>query len=93
MFTLVSDRSKYFRIKCVATRAEIEKELGCPVFGEIFTGGIVELGERMRTIRTGPHDTYKTISQRLKIDEEELKKANNFKPLYPSCRLFIPCKK
>lgn len=92
MFTLVSDRSKYFRVRRSMSAAEIEAVLGFPVFGEVFTGRIIEMREKMTVYTVRPAESYSSISKRTGIAEEELKEINNHKPLYPSCRLFVPCK-
>ena len=47
MFTLVADKSKYFRVKDGQSREEIEAELRIPA-GEIYAGKIIERGEPMQ---------------------------------------------
>lgn len=93
MFTLVSDRSKYFRVKRGESAARIEKELSFPLSGEVFAGRIIEVKEPMTVYTVKPAESYAVISEKTGTAEEELKKINNFKPLYPSCKLFVPCKK
>ena len=44
MFTLVTDRSKYFRVKRGQTQKETEEVLGAP-FKVFFDGAIIELGK------------------------------------------------
>lgn len=92
MFTLVTDRSKYFRVRRGLTKREAEDALSVP-FKVFFDGAIVELGEKMTVYVCLPMESYKSLSLKFGVPEEELKKANFYKPVYPSCKLFVPCKK
>lgn len=91
MFTLVTDRSRYFRVRRGVTAEQIENEFSSPVRGGVFAGRIVKIKERplgRYTVRVG--DTYKTVALKLGSDEEELRNLNGSKPLYPTCKLFVP---
>ena len=46
MFTLVTDRSKYFRVKRGQCAKEIENVFDFPVNGRAFSGAIVVIGEK-----------------------------------------------
>ena len=93
MFTLVTDRSKYFRVKTGQSAAEIESTLNTPVTGTAFAGKIIPVGENnLRRYVAEVGDTYRTIALKFGADEEQLKKVNDFKPVYPTCKVFVPCK-
>ena len=92
MFTLVTDRSKYFRVKRGQTKAEVETALCVPV-KNFFCGAIAEVGEKMEIYTCQPLENYLTLSRKFGVSVEELKEANFSKPVYPSCKLFVPCKK
>lgn len=92
MFTLVTDKSKYFRVKDGQSREEVEAALRVPV-GETFAGKIIERGEPMEIYVVKPLENYRTIARKLGVSEEELETVNAHKPVYPTCRLFVPYKK
>ena len=92
MFTLVTDRSKYFRVKRGQTKAEVEAALCVPLKNS-FNGAIAEVGEKMQVYTCRPLESYLSLSRKFGIPVEELKEANFSKPVYPSCKLFVPCKK
>lgn len=92
MFTLITDKSKYFRVKRGQTAAAIEKTLSVPVLGQTFSGRIIIIGnENLIPYTAEVGDTYRTIALKFGTDETELKKINGFKPVYPTCKLFVPC--
>lgn len=91
MFTLVSDRSRYFRVKRGQSAAEIEAQLKTPVNGAAFAGRILKVADgdfKLYSAKVG--DTYRTVALKFNADEEELKKINGLKPVYPTCKLFVP---
>lgn len=90
MFTLTMQKSGYFRVKEGQTAEEIEKVLRVPVSGEVFSGRIIVLkgNYALHTARAG--EGYKSIALRYGADEEELKRANSFKIIYPTCRVLVP---
>ena len=93
MFTLVTDRSKYFRVKRGQSAEEVESELKTPVQGAVFAGRIIEVADgNFERYAAQVGDTYRTIALKFGADEEELKKTNGFRPVYPTCKLFVPCK-
>ena len=93
MFTLVTDRSKYFRVKRGQTAEEVSKVLKTPVSGGVFAGRIIEVycGELVK-YSAAVGDTYSSVALKFGTDEERLKKINAYKPVYPTCKLFVPCK-
>ncbi len=92
MFTLVTDRSKYFRVKRGQTKAEVETVLRTPI-KNFFYGAIAEVGEEMEIYVCQPLESYNSLSLKFGVPAEELKRINFSKPVYPSCKLFVPCKK
>ena len=92
MFTLVTDRSKYFRVKRGQTKAEVESVLRTPI-KNFFCGAIAETGEEVEHYICRPMESYQSISSKCGISVEELKRINFSRPVYPSCKLFVPCKK
>ena len=93
MFTLVTDRSKYFRVKRGQSAGEIEKVLKTPVSGALFEGRIIVVRDENLTVYTAAvGDTYRTVALKFGADERQLKEINGSKPVYPTCKLFVPCK-
>lgn len=91
MFTLVTDKSKYFRVKRGQSAAEIEKVFKCPVPGKVFAGAVIRLTEgKFLKYSAKPGDSYKSVAEKFGVDEGELKKLNACKPVYPTCKLFVP---
>lgn len=93
MFTLTMQKNGYFRVKDGQTAEEIERVLSVPVSGEVFSGRIIvtEGNYAIHTARAG--EGYKTIAARYGVDEEELKRTNSFKTIYPTCSVLIPTPK
>lgn len=93
MFTLETDKSKYFRVKRGQSAKEIERFFNLPVNGEVFGGRIIYLtDENFVSYTATVGDTYKTIALKFGADEEKLKNLNGNKPVYPTCKIFVPCK-
>lgn len=90
MFTLVTDRSKFFRVKGGQSRREIEETFCVPVLG-VFGGAIVSLEGRFTVYEAVPGDTYRSLAARFRLDEEALRRANHDRPVYPTRKLFVPC--
>ncbi|MDE6355788.1 MAG: LysM peptidoglycan-binding domain-containing protein [Clostridia bacterium] len=90
MFTLTMQKCGYFRVKEGQTAEEIERVLRVPVSGEVFSGRIIvsEGNFILHVAKAG--EGYKSIAARYGVDEEELKRANSFKAIYPTCRVFVP---
>lgn len=92
MFTLVTGRNKFFRIRRGQSPSDIEKTLGFPVTGEFFTGRIVEGRRPMRVYIVKPAETYRSVAAKLNVSVESLMEVNGARPLFPYCRLFVPGK-
>ena len=93
MFTLITDRSRYFKIKRGQSTGEIERVLNIPVCGKAFAGRIVKVaGERLVAVTAGVGDTYRTIAAKYGVAEPHLKEINGSKPVYPTCKIFVPKK-
>ena len=93
MFTLVTERNKYFRVKRGQTAEEVRKVLKTPVNGVVFAGRIIEVyGGELVEYSAAVGDTYRSGALKFGADEERLKKLNAYKPVYPTCKLFVPCK-
>ena len=90
MFTLVSERRKYFRVKRGQSREDIELALCTPVGGEAFSGRIVEAENSFTVYTAKPGDSYGTVAINFGASESELKKINGDRAVYPTRRLFVP---
>ena len=92
MFTLVKDRSKYFRVKRGQTAERIESELNTPA-PSVFAGAIIAVGESgLCRYVADVGDTYRRMALKFGTDGERLKEINGFKRVYPTCKLFVPSK-
>ena len=90
MFTLVTDKSRFFKVKHGQSGGEVERALCMPV-SDVFAGKIIERGQPLAPYTVKPLESYKTVAAKFGITEEELKRINSNKPLYPTCRLYVPC--
>ena len=91
MFTLVTDRSKYYKVKRGQSAAEIERELKIPARCA-FAGAVIPVYGGLTVYRADVGDTYRTVAVKFKTDEARLREINGGKPVYPTCKLFVPCK-
>ena len=70
MFTLITDRSRYFKVKRGQDAGEVERVLNTPVCGHVFAGRIVKVaGEPLVQICAGVGDSYKTIALKYGVQE------------------------
>ena len=92
MFTLIPDNGKYVRVRRGADLKELENTLCQPV-KEAFEGEILERGEEMEIYVAKPLDSYKSIAKKFGVGEEELQRVNFSRPVYPTCKIFVPRKK
>ncbi len=93
MFTLVTDRNKYFRVKRGQCARDIESHFGVPVLGGAFAGRIIEVGDKTYSRYTADvGDTYRTVALKFGVDEKLLEEANGNAPVYPTKKLFVPFK-
>lgn len=90
MFTLITQKSKFFKVKRGQTGEEIEKIFSVPVCGEPFGGQIINTEERYSVYTAKVGETYRSIAQQFGLSEAELADINNSKPVYPTCKLFVP---
>ena len=88
MFTLSLDNPEYYRVKSGQTAEEIERVKNIPAIG-VFAGKILP-ADAFIVHKVQPFETYESISHKYGADKAETERANGFKPLYPSCRLFVP---
>ena len=93
MFTLITDRSRYFKFKRGQSIGEVEGALHTPVCGKAFAGRIIKVAEeRLVPITAQVGDTYRTIAAKYGYSESRLKEINGLKPVYPTCKIFVPKK-
>ena len=93
MFTLITDKSRYFKIKRGQSAREIEEILNTPVRGKVFAGRIIRVpSERLCQVTAGVGDSYKTLALKYGVPESKLREINGEKPVYPTCRIFVPKK-
>ena len=93
MFTLITDRSRYFKVKRGQSVREIEGVLNTPVCGEVFVGRIVEVVQQpLKTVTADVGDSYRTIAAKYGVPDSYLKELNGSKPVYPTCKIFVPKK-
>ena len=93
MFTLVTAKSRYFRIKRGQSAEEVETRLRVPVRGDAFCGKIIELGGEYEIYAARPGDSYFSIAKSSGFTEEELREINGGKPVYPTVKVFVPCRR
>ena len=93
MFTLITDRSRYFKVKRGQSEREIETVLNTPVCGKAFAGRIVRvIEEPLTTVIADVGDSYRTVSAKCGISESHLRDINGGRPVYPTCKIFVPKK-
>ncbi len=91
MFTLITDRSRYFKVKRNQSAGDVESTFGTPVNGECFSGRIIKLGkESYIKVTASVGDTYQSIAKRYGVSEDKLREINSSKPVYPTCKIFVP---
>lgn len=91
MFTLITDKSRYFKVKRNQSAGDVESMFGVPVNGECFSGRIIKLrSESFVTVTANVGDTYSSIAKRYGVSEEKLREINFSKPVYPTCKIFVP---
>lgn len=93
MFTLVTEKSRFFKVKRGQSGEEIEKFFLSPVSGKTFAGRIIEIKPDLSVCTAAVGDTYRTLAVKLGENEEVLREINGGKPVYPTCRIFYPRKK
>lgn len=93
MFTLVTDRSKFYRVKRGQNAADIENVFGVPV-RSAFSGGIIEIDDAFYSRYIADvGDTYASIAEKFGVDADLLEDVNGGRPVYPTRKLFVPYKR
>ena len=93
MFTLITDRSRYFKVKRGQRLGEIEKVLDTPVWGRAFAGRIVKVAkEPLAAVTADVGDSYRTIAEKYGVSQSHLKEINGNRSVYPTCKIFVPKK-
>ncbi len=91
MFTLITEKSRYFKIKRGQNASQIESVLNVPVCGKAFAGRVITVPDKcLIKIEASVGDSYKTIAVKYGADESYLREINGFKPVYPTCKIFVP---
>ena len=92
MITLPGQKCGYYRVKQGQTAEEIEKVLCVPVSGEMFAGRIIVSDGSYACHIASVGEGYRSIAARYGVDEEELRRINSYKKIYPTCRVLVPAK-
>lgn len=88
MHKLQLERCAFYRIKRGQTSRQIEKVLSVPV-NSCFEGAVIAL-ENCTVYIVQPFETYSAIAAKFGKEEANIKNFNGDRPLYPSCKIFIP---
>ena len=88
MQMLQLDRSKFYRVKRGQTAKQIEKVLSVPA-NSCFDGAVIVV-ENCSEYSVQPFETYSSVAAKLRVQEDILKNFNGNRPLYPSCKIYIP---
>ena len=89
MFSLVTERGKYLRVRKNVTANDVIAAFSCPV-GYTFYGQIIALTAPKRYVFAAAGDTYAKIADREGVDETGLRALNGDKTLYPTLRIWLP---
>lgn len=89
MFSLVTERGKYLRVRKNMTANDVVNAFSCPT-GSTFCGQIIAITPPKRFIFVLAGDTYGKIAKREGVDEAKLIELNGGKTLYPTLRLWLP---
>lgn len=89
MFSLITERGKYLRIRRHVTKTDVESEFRFAVRGRIFEGGVIVLEDEQKFCYARPFDTYETVAAREGGDAETLKNLNDNAVIYPTMRVWL----
>ena len=89
MFSLVTERGKYLRVRKNITANGVAETYSCPAECA-FCGQIIALTPPKRFVYALAGDTYEKIAEREGADESELMVINGGKTLYPTLRVWLP---
>ncbi len=90
MFSLITERGRYIKIRSKVSREELTARFSQPVAGEIFCGRIIELSPPARFTYAAAGETYLKIARREGVDYEKLKRLNPAGEPYPTQRVWLP---
>lgn len=93
MFTLVTDRSRFYKVKRGQTPREIENVYEIPVCGYVYSGKILAMEYKpyMRySAKAG--ETLRSIAAKFGVEYELLEELNGKSPVYPTRKIFLPYK-
>ena len=88
MSTLVIENSRFYRVKKGQTGADVEGTLKIPA-PNAYAGAILPL-EEFTVHKALPFDSYESLAEKYGVEVERLKRVNGGKPIYPSCRVYVP---
>ncbi len=89
MFTLIPEKSRFYRVKRGQNAREVSISLGQPVLEDLSGGMIIPVNDGYIIHEAGEGETFYSLSQKFGVSEDAVKKANGG-VIYPSCKLFIP---
>lgn len=89
MFSLVTERGKYLRVRSGVTKEKIISVYSQPV-DKVFAGAVIPLLPPKRYCFARVGDTYAKIAARERVDEAELKKLNGAAVIYPTLKIWLP---
>jgi spore germination protein YaaH len=91
MFTLILSRTTFIRVRKGVKSCDIERVYLCPRPADLFEGQILQLPKKpMCMYRVGAGESYLSIADKFSVSEEEIKRVNGDKQLYPTCKIYIP---
>ncbi|MCD7729011.1 MAG: LysM peptidoglycan-binding domain-containing protein [Clostridia bacterium] len=93
MYELKLAKSRYYRVKRGQSASDIENTLCMPVPQNIREGMIIEVPRcNFFIYKADVGDTYSSVAQKFGLEAEELRRVNGGRAVFPTCRIFIPCK-
>lgn len=89
MFSLVTERGKYLRVRKNVTASDVISTFSCPA-DDTFCGQIIALTAPKRFVYAIAGDTYGKIAKRESVDVVQLRSLNGNKAIYPTLRIWLP---
>lgn len=90
MFTLVTEKCKFFRVKRGQSAKEIESVLSTPVGFEPFGGAIIRVHTGLKIYVARPLDTFASVAAKFSVAEDKLIELNGAGAVYPTRKIFLP---
>ncbi len=90
MFSLITERGKYLRIRRGVDNAAVIEEFGFPPEGKVFLGEIIPIKDKKRFCFALAGDTYSKIAAREGVAEDKLRELNGGAEVYPTRRIWLP---